>query len=421
MDPSQQPNPIPSSTTWPPSPCISWASLTVAKRAARRRARNESITVGVMAPWVSRGLLPQDNRTKRYQAVIESVYVGPGSFTTILTCIYHIWRNQLEHAGPIRQNTLCSVYVLDLMQSSNVSLEVLKSRSFTFVQKNSWSHEEKKGCKDLSIPFAAISRSSGKKNTSNSWGQVSWPQGWAWIQGCIQQQCTKLQKLLYHLSRTLRNWTRHHWKPHGIRKVNQRLPRGAKLWQHLVVTCGNSNPTRHIFQGPRSNSTCLGSTKKWKSCKVSLVNQPFLSHASGWLNKIIYNKTWKSVEKSWNYIRFQDHLGDKLDLLITQKFIDLLLESLEVVSFKISSLRVSWYHPPCHSMSPSEPSVTLGGVASASTRKLGCVTRTCSRACLVIRPCKCCQRQEEMKRTPSYRVTSRSWRLQLEVKQENAP
>ena len=78
------------------------------------------------------------------------------------------------------------------------------------------------------------------------------------------------------------------------------------------------------------------------------------------------------------------------------------------------------YHPPCHSMSPSEPSVTLGGVASASTRKLGCVTRTRSRACVVMRPCKCCQRQEEMKRTPSYRVTSRSWQLQLEAKQAMA-
>lgn len=87
------------------------------------------------------------------------------------------------------------------------------------------------------------------------------------------------------------------------------------------------------------------------------------------------------------------------------------------------SLRVPGYHPPYHSMSPS-PSVTLGGVASARTRKLRCVTRieSSDRACLVMRdPCKCCQRQEEMKRTPSYRVTSRSWRLQVEVKQENAP
>ena len=284
------------------------------------------------------------------------------------------------------------------------------------MQKNSRTHREKNGCKDLSIPFETIYRSSGKKNTSNSWGQVSWPQGWAWIQGCIQQQCTKLQKLLYHLSRTLRNWTRHHWKPHGIWKVKN------DLWQHLVLTCANSHPTRHIFQGPRSNSTCLGSTKKWKSCKVSLVNQPFLSHAARWLNKIFWNKTLKSVEKCgkvmklhkipWSSRRRVDpsHHPNNLSTCFLRAW----------KLFPSKSPHCG-YHPPCHSMSPSEASVTLGGVASASTRKLGCVTRICSHACLVMRPCKCCQRQEEMKRTPSYRVTSRSWRLQLEVKQENAP
>ena len=92
------PHPQASRTTWPPFFGISWASLTVAKRAARRRARNESITVGVMAPWVSRGLLPQDDRTKRYQAQIMNwrslkVCMCRGSVTTVLTCTYHIWRN----------------------------------------------------------------------------------------------------------------------------------------------------------------------------------------------------------------------------------------------------------------------------------------------------------------------------------------